>query len=398
MGKNALRTILWGTYDTGKPRTRILRAALAEAGVEVLEIHTEIWGGVEDKSQVIGTRSRLMFLLCWLFSYPRLLLRYLRAPDHDAVVVGYLGHLDVLMLWPFARLRGKPVVWDAFLSLYDTVVLDRRLVGPKHPLAWFLWAWEWIACRACTRVVLDTAAHARLFSELYDLQTERTAAVMVGAEADTFHGGRAPHAVVESRSSDAAGETTILFYGQFIPLHGIDTIVKAAQMAADQPYRWVLIGRGQEEAKIRALLDEGPKVNLDWIPWVPYAELNERICEADLCLGIFGDTGKASRVIPNKVFQILAAGRPLMTRDSPAMRELLSDSMPGIYLVPPADPAALLDAVEKFRADRPALAAAGTRLHGDLRKRISLSALGASWLSILREALGRPSVVQPGGR
>lgn len=392
-----MRTVLWGTYDTGKPRTRILRAALAEAGVEVLEIHAEVWGGIEDKSQVIGCRSRLMFLLSWLFSYPRLLLRYLRAPDHDAVVVAYLGHLDVLVLWPFARLKGKPIVWDAFLSLYDTVVLDRELVRPRHPLAWLLWVWEWLACRACARIVLDTAAQARLFSELYNLPAERTAAVLVGAEADAFHARCAPHAVVEDGPSGAAGETTILFYGQFIPLHGIETIAKAAQMAADRPYRWVLIGRGQEEAKVRALLDEGPKANLDWIPWVPYAELNERICEADLCLGIFGDTGKASRVIPNKVFQVLAAGRPLVTRDSPAIRELLSDSMPGIYLVPPADPAALLDAVERFRADRPALAATGSRLHGELRKRFSLTALGVSWLTVLHEALGR-ATVQPDGR
>jgi glycosyltransferase involved in cell wall biosynthesis len=393
-----LRIVLWGTYDTGKPRTRILRAALSEAGVEVLEIHAEVWSGIEDKSQVTGLRSRLKFLLAWLGSYPRLVLRYIQAPKHDAVIVGYLGHLDVLVLWPFARLKGKPIVWDAFLSLYDTVVVDRKLVGPKHPLAWLLWAWEWLACRVSTRVVLDTAAHAELFSELYKLQKGRTSATLVGAEADVFPGDRVAHAAAENKSPATADETTILFYGQFIPLHGIETIVKAAQIALDRPYRWVLIGRGQEETRIRALIDEGPKMNLEWVPWVPYAELNKWICQSDLCLGIFGDTGKASRVIPNKVFQILAAGQPLITRDSPAIRELLSDSLPGVYLVPPADPEALLDAVERFRTDRPAIAAAGGHLHSAARERFSLPALGASWLSILHETIGRPVVAHSGGR
>jgi glycosyltransferase involved in cell wall biosynthesis len=103
-------------------------------------------------------------------------------------------------------------------------------------------------------------------------------------------------------------------------------------------------------------------------------------------------------VIPNKVFQILAAGQPLITRDSPAIRELLSDSLPGVYLVPPADPEALLDAVERFRTDRPAIAAAGGHLHSAARERFSLPALGASWLSILHETIGRPVVAHSGGR
>jgi len=380
-----LRVVLWGSYDTGKPRNRILRAALSQAGIEVAEIHTDIWSGIEDKSQVTGFRLRLRLLLSWLASYPRLVMRYLRAPEHDAVIVGYLGHLDVLVLWPFARLKGKPVVWDAFLSLYDTVVFDRKFFGPGHPFAWLLWAWEWLACRAATRVVLDTAAHAQLFSALYNLQKDRTAAVLVGAEADVFHPDRPPQDDIANTEPAAADEMTILFYGQFIPLHGIETIVRAAQMAADRPYRWVLIGCGQEETKVRALLDAGPDVKLEWIPWVPYAQLNARICRADLCLGIFGDSGKAARVIPNKVFQILMAGRPIVTRDSPAIRELLSDSLPGVYLVPPADPPALLDAVERFRRDRAEIAAAGEDLHRDVRKRFSLPALGAAWLSLLHD-------------
>jgi glycosyltransferase involved in cell wall biosynthesis len=55
-------------------------------------------------------------------------------------------------------------------------------------------------------------------------------------------------------------------------------------------------------------------------------------------------------VIPNKVFQILATGTPLITRDSPAIRELLSPDTDGVWLIPPADPAALASAVSAFAA------------------------------------------------
>jgi glycosyltransferase involved in cell wall biosynthesis len=378
LASNRLRIVLWGTYDTGKPRTRVLRAALREAAVDVIEVHTAVWSGIEDKSQVTGVWPRLTLLLRWMLAYPWLIVRYLRAPAHDAVVVAYLGHLDILVLWPFARLRGKPIVWDAFLSLYDTVVQDRRLVAPGNPVAWLLRGWEWLACRAADRVVLDTEAHARLFRELYDLPAARTAAVFVGADCDMFAAAPPP--------ASASDETTILFYGQFIPLHGIETIVRAAQASAERPWRWVLIGRGQEEDRIRGLIEAGPTARLEWIPWVPYEDLVSWIAGADICLGIFGDTGKASRVIPNKVFQILCAGRPLVTRDSPAIRELLTEPSPGVYLVRPADPQALIEAVERYRSERHTLVDRPLPLHAGALEHFSLPALGTAWSRIAREA------------
>jgi glycosyltransferase involved in cell wall biosynthesis len=380
-----MRVVLWGTYDTGKPRTRLLRRALEIAGIDLIEIHSPVWDGVEDKSQIKGVLPKLKFAMRWLLAYPGLIVRYLQASDHDAIVVGYMGHLDVLVLWLFARLRRKPIIWDAFLSLYDTVVDDRCIVGPGNPAAWALWAWEWLACRAADRVVLDTAAHARLFRELYGLAKARTAAVFVGAEAEVFAGHSPPEQAASSpgRSDD---EITVLFYGQFIPLHGIETIVAAAQAARDLPIRWVMIGHGQEEARVQKLIDAGPQAHLEWVPWVPYEELIAWIARADICLGVFGTSAKASRVIPNKVFQILAAGKPLITRDSPAIRELLSDDMPGVYLVEPGNPQALLEAIGSFRKQRGDLA--GQRLHGDATGRFTLPALGKDWLRILREVCG----------
>jgi len=314
--------------------------------VELVEIHKDVWGGVEDKGHVSGAARKLMLVTKWLSAYPGLIWRYMRAPGHDAVLVGYLGHLDVLVLWPFAKMRGVPVIWDVFLSLYNTVVEDRRLVGRGNPLAWALFGWEWLACRAARLVVMDTGAHADYLVGRYGIAPEKTASVLVGVEPEAF-----PPVSGEQRDGD---ELTVLFYGQFIPLHGIETIVRAAQLAHGAPIRWILIGGGQEEQNIRRLLAEAP-ANVEWIDWVDYRDLRGHIARADICLGIFGDTGKAARVIPNKVFQILSAGAPLITRDSPAIRELLSPDMPGVHLVPPDDPEALLEAVRRFGEARPGL-------------------------------------------
>lgn len=340
-----MRIVFWGTYDTGKPRVRILLRGLRENGVEVIECHREVWTGVEDKSQVKGVFNLLRFGLRWLFAYPALIWRYLRLPSHDAVVIGYLGQLDVLVLWPFARLRGVPVVWDAFISLYDTVVEDRKMVGRGHPLARLLHLWEWLACRAASLVVLDTGSHGRYFSETFGIPESKVASVFVGAETDVFH---PPAAGAETARESRA--FTVLFYGQFIPLHGIEAVVRAAKLTEGENVHWHIIGTGQETPRIKALIDELKPARLTWDEWVPYPELIRRIHGADVCLGIFGASEKASRVIPNKVFQALASGCPIITRDSPAMREL-----PGvegaISLVPANDPGALADTVRAMKAD-----------------------------------------------
>ena len=110
----------------------------------------------------------------------------------------------------------------------------------------------------------------------------------------------------------------------------------------------------------------------------------------NLCLGIFGDTGKAARVIPNKVFQILSAGAPLITRDSPAIRELLSPDMPGVYLVPPADPDALLAAVREFRDTH---GPKGRSLHREAAERIAPRAVGEAMRDAIARTLDRRGAV-----
>lgn len=377
-----MRIVYWGTYDSGKPRNRILLRALRENGVDVVELHADVWKGIEDKSSIKSLGAKLGRLLRWLASYPRLLFAYLTAPSHDAVVVGYPGYLDVLVIWPFARLRRRPIVWDAFMSLYGTVVEDRRLLRPGSLPAKLVYLLEWLACRAATTVVLDTDAHARYFVERYGVDPDHIARIFVGAE---------PEAFPPDASSPALRERPlILFYGQFIPLHGIETIVRAAMSAEAADFDWILIGKGQEEARIRNLLGDRLPGNIEWIPWVNYHDLQDYMYKADACLGIFGDTQKAAQVIPNKVFQALAAGKPVITRDSPAARELLSEEMEGVYLVPPADPAALLAALREFVAERAVLA--GRRpLHRELAERIAPSGVGVEF----RELLSRLSSRRP---
>jgi glycosyltransferase involved in cell wall biosynthesis len=373
----AVRVLIWGTADFTKPRARILVAALKAAGVEIVLIHEAVWDDVKDKSGLKGF-SKLSAARRYVSALLRLRRRLGDAPAHDVVIIGYLGLFDVLAYRWLARGRPKPLVWDAFLSLYDTVVGDRQLIGANAPMARALWRLEGAAARIADRVVLDTGPHATRFGELFGLPETKLAAVPVGAEA--IFSPLPP--------KRREGPLTILFYGQFIPLHGVDIIVSAARLARNRGWHWRIIGDGQEAPRVRASLTAAPVPGLDWIDWVPYDALSAEIAAADVCLGIFGQSAKAASVVPNKAYQVLASGRPLITRGSPAMSELIPTPVAGIELVPAGNPEALFAALVRLEATLPREGFSPGPEYQAVRNRFAMPTLANRWLAVVTQLHG----------
>jgi glycosyltransferase involved in cell wall biosynthesis len=371
-----MKVVFLGTYDKSKPRNRILLSGIRQNDVDITECHADVWKDEVDKSQIRSKKKQLYYLLRWLVAYLHLTVKYARLPKHDAVLIGYLGQLDVLVFWGLCKLKGVPLIWDAFLSIYDTVVEDRKLAAPKGLKARCIYALEWLACRAADVVVLDTRSHGRYFIETYGISKDKVKSVWVGAEA-LFFNNRNTSKTTDNRPSKTI---QVLFYGQFIPLHGIETIIRAARLAKSDPIKWVLIGKGQEEPKIEKMLLDEPLPKLKRIQWVDYFELPKFIGCSDVCLGIFGKSDKAARVIPNKVFQIVAMGKPFVTRQSPAIREAFTGNEPGIRLISPGDPRALRSAVLELAEET--FCPKGV-LHEEIRSKIQSQAIGKELLQIV---------------
>jgi glycosyltransferase involved in cell wall biosynthesis len=370
-----MKICFWGTYDTGKPRVRILLEGLRASGNSVSEIHAEPWHKVADKSQIGSAWNLLFLLLRILISYPYLLARHALSRRNDVVICAYPGNLDILVLWPLAKLRRERLVLDAFLPLYDTVVGDRKLLSrhglPARLLHWF----ERLSCQAADFLIADTKAHGDYFAAEFTLPRHRVLRAFVGCEPRMFHRSE------PERQTGAS--PVVLFYGQFIPLHGMLTVFEAARLSAETRLRWKVIGTGQDAKLFAQKLRESPIPNLEWVRWVEYDRLNREIQQADVCLGIFGTSAKAGRVIPNKVFQIIASGKRLITRDSPAIRELLETPGPAFKLVPAGDPIALLDAILQSVEELGEI-----HYEADVLQRISPRDIGRTLVEQLEEGLG----------
>lgn len=355
-----MRVLYFGTYDRAYPRNAQVISALRAAGVDVIEQHRPVWE--RRHNWKVGLRQMLRV------AEAERSLRHTGdvGRDADALIVGYPGHFDL----PAAKrvARGRPVIFNPLVSLHDTVVGDRGRFRQGSTAARIVHHVDRRAFRRADVVVADTNAHARFFLEEFGLSANRVEVCFVGAEDRLFHPGWQPERPFHA-----------LFVGKLIPLHGLETILAAAELAPEITFR--VIGSGQLES----LLATRP-ANVDWIPWVEYNDLPAEIQAAGCALGIFGSGAKAARVIPNKAFQALACGTPLITADTPAARELLADGSDAL-LVPPGDPIALARTIRLLAGDhetRGRIGAAGRRTY---EERADETTLGLRWRSVVERAV-----------
>jgi glycosyltransferase involved in cell wall biosynthesis len=148
-----------------------------------------------------------------------------------------------------------------------------------------------------------------------------------------------------------------LYYGSYLPLHGIETVIEAARLLDHRsPVRFRIIGQGMRSQYIRQMAQDYQLTNVQFAPSVPLRDLPAEISRAALCLGgHFSAIPKASRVIAGKTFQCLAMGKATIVGDNPANAELLTHAE-SAWFCPMNDPQALAAAISQLMDD-PALSA-----------------------------------------
>jgi glycosyltransferase involved in cell wall biosynthesis len=370
-----------GTHDPSFGRILVLAAGLERRGLTVVHCVEPSWGSTENR--VAAARRGL--------ANPALAVRLTRAygrlahrvralcPRPDVLVVGYPGQLDTLIL--HALLPRFPLVLDGFVSLDETLA-DRGIGDPASPQRVLARTIDRLAFQRADRVIVDTAPHARRFAADYGLAPEKALVAPVGALEPSRSDDSPPHAdnagpPQSAASMERAGRTSppvrVLYFGGFIPLHGVSVILDAARrLGPNAGISFELIGDGENAAEAeRRIAGEGLCHVSLMRTWMPEGELIARhVATADICLGIFADRPKTLDVVPAKLYLSLACGRPVVTADTPAVREEILAHAPGleppVLVCRPGDGDALASALVRLRDEPPLrreLAVRGRRLY-----------------------------------
>jgi glycosyltransferase involved in cell wall biosynthesis len=285
----------FGSYNSQYSRNRILITGLRENGIKVLECNDRSSG---------------------LEKYFRLFLKHRRIKNkYDLMIVGFPSQWVSFDLVLAKIISRKPIIFDAFASIYDSLVLDKQLVRRGSFKARFYWFLDWLNCRLADRILLDTNEQIKFFSKTFKIREDKFKRIFVGSDEKIFY----------PQPDQFHTKFTVHFHGTCIPLQGIEYIVRAAKLLEKEEIQFNFIGQGREYPRARKIAKELQIKNINFIDFVPYEKLAEYINQVDVCLGIFGTSPKTQRVIPNKVFEAIAVKKAVITGDTPAIKELLTD-------------------------------------------------------------------------
>ncbi len=272
--------------------------------------------------------------------------KYVFRGNQSSVYVPYPAVFVLyLMSWLPVRFRPRRIFTDAFISLYDTVVNDRRLLKHESLAARILYRIEKKAYSLSTKIIVDTPQNARYLCALFSLHESKVAAIPLSTDEGNFRPA--------SYSGDLQGNCRVLFLGTLVPLHGIETILEAAAILSDRKdITFRIVGDGQDARKIEAWKSRHD-VPLEWMrTWQSSAEVAREIFNSDICLGIFGAGDKAQRVCPFKFYAYAAIGRPVITGETAWTRDVLkADGERFFETVPVADAVALAERISRLAGD-----------------------------------------------
>jgi glycosyltransferase involved in cell wall biosynthesis len=319
-----MKALYFGTYDPDHPRNVNAIAALRDAGLEVVERSARVRGkGLVGALSVIGAESKLIVP---------------RRREFDVVIVGYPGHFDV----PQARrvAGGRPLVFDAVLSLEDELVGVRHRFRPRSTAATVLRAVDLRALRLPDLVVCGTDTEA---SYLQSLGAKNVASVFLGADEELYRHPWSP-----------TYPFTAVHFASGLPGDGSADVVRIAASFHEIPVQIVAPG----------------EIALD--------DLGIAVAHAGIVLAGF----RESRAIPPVVFDALATGAPVVTADTMAARELLHDGESAL-LVPPNDPEALAAAIRRLAEDEELRTRVASRGRQVFAERAARHVLGARWRALL---------------
>lgn len=250
---------------------------------------------------------------------------------------------ELLPALTLLRLAGKTVVYDAHELLSGQITSKPYLPAyVRWPAATVARALEWFAGKAMHRVVTVSQACAAPYPP------RKVSIVANYPELVNFGAGSA-----ESES----GERQFCYVGGLTAIRGAQQIVDAIGQVVDGdgshdavPASLLIVGSFAPAALQTQVAERAGWQHVDFAGMVPHDGVAARVGRSVAGIATFLPTANNLIGSPNKLFEYMAMGLPVIISDFPAWRAML-DAVDCAYFVDPEDPAAIAGAMRAVLAD-----------------------------------------------
>jgi glycosyltransferase involved in cell wall biosynthesis len=353
------------------------------------------------KARVTEHLDGIRVLRCWLYAVPNrgvgrrgldhlsfmltsLLFGLPRLTRTDVVIASSPTLFSALSAWVMSRIKHVPFVLEV-RDLWPEAIVDLGLmrrgsltVKLLQRLATFLYA-------RAARVVVVTESFA---DRLAQQGVPRAKLAVIPNGADTgFFAPRGTDAGAARQACGLDGQFVVAYVGSHGLSHGLDVVLDAAAVQPEVTY--LLVGDGADRDRLVSERDRRHLANVIMRPSVPRDAVPALYSAADACLVPLRDVPIFETFVPSKLFEVLAAGRPVIGAVRGEARNILARSG-GALLVDPQRGDQLADAVDCLRRD-PALAEQLARCgRAFAQQYYDRDRLAIRYLDLLREVVARP--------
>jgi glycosyltransferase involved in cell wall biosynthesis len=348
-------TILAGTrsYLTGEVVSRQRR--------EVLSPNLEI---IRCGTLGRGHRSFFWRAVGFLWFTATSLAAGLRLRDVDLVWGTSPPLLQVASAWALARLRRAPLVFEV-RDLWPAFAIAAGVLRSGVLIALSEWLEKFLYRRADHLIVNSPGFIPHLRRQ--GVPESKISLVPNGVDPGMFN------AAADGSTFRAAHGLQGRFIVLYAGAHGLSNDLGVVLGAADILRRegrivFVFVGDGKEKPRLMQQAAEMGLENVQFLPPVAKEAMPEVLAGADCGLAILKPLRLYATTYPNKVFDYMAAGRPVLLAIDGVIRQVIEEEQAGV-VVAPGDAAALAEGVRRLAADPSAARRMGERGRAAVERR-----------------------------
>ncbi|MCK4780918.1 MAG: glycosyltransferase family 4 protein, partial [Candidatus Lokiarchaeota archaeon] len=232
-----------------------------------------------------------------------------------------------------------PIIYDPFVSLYNTFVYDHKSIKINSVKSKFVYSYEKFFMKIPNIILTDTKTHGLYYKKFFNLRHLKFNTIYLGSDNTVFY----PLKYEKPKHKFIVG-----FIGNYIPAQGIKYIFDSAKILEDfKEIQFEIVGGQPGNNYYRKMLEyfKFKKLrNVKLIPRNLQESVRLHISRSDILLGIFGNSIKTNLAIPNKVFEAIQMKVPIITSNTPAIKELFTH-MENIYLCQKSNHNSLANAI-----------------------------------------------------
>ena len=286
-----------------------------------------------------------------------------------------------LTAWSLARLKGVPFLFEV-RDLWPTFAIAVGVLKNPFLIKMSLWL-ERFLYRHADCVMVNSPGYV---THVTEGGARRVELVPNGADPEMFDPADAGTAF---RSANHLEDKYVVLYaGAHGMSNDLGVVLDAAKILQDTPntsgVTVVFLGDGKEKPALQKQAAGMHLANILFLPPVSKDGMAAVLAGSDACLAILKPIEEYKTTYPNKVFDYMAAGRPVILAIDGVIRAVVEAAGCGIF-APPGDPPALAQAIQTLASDRVRSRQMGLAGRKYLEEHFSRSALAEKLAGILEE-------------